>query len=405
MNIIYHHRTQGKGVEGVHIREIVRAWQKMGHKVEMVEPPAVSVWNESSGNKKAGFPAKVYKIISRYVPEIVFEIFEATYNFNAGGRLRKIFRKDKYSFLYERYALFNWSGAKEARRAGVPLVLEVNYTNHTPLYRRRSSIMRPFVNLAEKWIFKNADGFIVVSTYLKKHLIGLGVDKEKIIVLTNAADPEKFSPLTDGREIRSRYELDGRVVTGFVGGFYPWHGLDLLIDSFKSLAGDCADAVLLLVGDGPMKPSLEKKVLESGLQDRVYFPGTISHEDLPKYISAFDIAIMPDSNEYGSPMKIFEYMAMGKPVVAPKFGPLEDGITHGKEGFLFEPQNANDLVSCLRRLIDNADLRRELGKNGRTRIMDRHNWQNNAVSVLDLVDSSKGKGKEPVTAQRPVSAK
>lgn len=405
MKIAYLHRTQGKGVEGVHIREIARAWQKMGHKVEMVEPPAVSIWNESGGNKKAGLLGKVYKIISRYTPEIVFEIFEATYNFNAGRRLRNIFKKDNYSFLYERYALFNWSGAKEAKRAGVPLIIEVNYTNHTPLYRKRSSIMRPFVNLAEKWVFKNADGFVVVSTYLKKHLIGRGVDKEKIIVLTNAADPEKFSPLTDGSDIRSRYKLDRKVIIGFVGGFYPWHGLDLLIDSFKLLAGDCADAVLLLVGDGPMKPSLEKKVLESGLKHRVYFPGTISHGNLPGYIAAFDIAIMPNSNEYGSPMKIFEYMAMEKPVVAPRFGPLEDGITHGKEGFLFEPQNVNDLVSCLRRLIENADLRRELGKNGRTRIMDRHNWQSNAMSVLDLVESFKGKSKGPVTAQRPVSAK
>jgi glycosyltransferase involved in cell wall biosynthesis len=388
MNIIYHHRTQGRGVEGVHIREIVNAWKRDGHDVDIIEPPKVSALEEQDQRSAAetSLTKTLYKYISRYVPEIAFEVFEIIYNFTSAGRLRKLLAGKRYGFLYERYALFNWSGMREAKRAGVSAVLEVNYTCRTPLYRKRSKILKPLAGRVEKWVFNRADEIVVVSTYLKHHLIELGINESKIIVMANAADPEKFMHEDKNSEVREQYGINGKTVIGFTGGFYPWHGLDLLFKAFKIVSRKYEDTVLFLVGDGPMALPLKGEVENSGLTDKVVFTGTINHNKLPAYISAIDIAVMPHSNEYGSPMKIYEYMAMNKPVIAPRFGPLEDGITHGIEGLLFEPGNSEELVLALERLIRNRFLREEMGRSGREKILSTHNWQNNAVSVINFLE-------------------
>jgi glycosyltransferase involved in cell wall biosynthesis len=397
MNILYHHRTQGRGVEGVHIREIIKAWKREKHNVDIVEPPKVSAMDEDdhSNNKKRGLTKTLYKYISRYVPEFVFEIAEISYNSTATNRLRKLLKKKHYSFLYERYALFNWSGVREAKRAGIPVVLEVNYTSHTPLYRKRSRILKPFASWIEKWVFTRADEIVVISTYLKQHLLELGIDEGKIIILTNAADPEKFSPEEKDNDVRDQYRINGKTVIGFAGGFYPWHGLELLINAYKLVSKKYKDVVLFLIGDGPMMLQLKSKAANSGLKDNVVFAGTINHRKLPEYISVFDVAVMPHSNEYGSPMKIYEYMAMSKPVIAPRFGPLEDGITHGSEGLLFKPENTEELIVSLERLIEDRSLREEMGRSGREKILSKHNWRNNALSVIRSCECLIAGTKEP----------
>ena len=382
MNIIYHHRTQGSGVEGVHIREMVNAWKKQGHTVDMVEPSGVSACDEQTRPEKEN--KSIYTVITKYLPELVFEIFELMYNFMAAGKLKKSLKKKEYDYLYERYALFNWSGVKAAKRANVPAILEVNYTAHTPLYRKRSSLLKPLVQFVEKWVFNNAAGIVVVSTYLKAHMVSLGIEEGKIIVLPNAADPEKFSPSQSSSTVKNKFGINEEKVIGFVGGFYPWHGLDLLLNVFDELSRKHDNIVLLLIGDGPMRSSLEEKIIEMKIESRVHFAGKISSNNLPEYIAAFDIAVMPHSNVYGSPMKIFEYMAMEKAVVAPRFGPLEDGIDNGVNGYLFEPGNEVELFEAFDRLLMNDDLRMKVGAQGRKRVLNKHNWNYNAELVCKL---------------------
>lgn len=350
--------------------------------MDIVEPSGVSV--ETDSKKSDGYALnKIIAFISKFMPELIFEILEIIYNVSAGRKLNKAFREHNYDFFYERYALLNWCGVRAAGRAKVPAILEVNYTCQTPLYRRRSKIMKPIVSLIENWTFKKADGIVVVSTYLKDHLIQRGFNKDKIIILTNAADPDRFKPNNDG-SVRKKYKIAENTVIGFVGGFYPWHGLDLLFNVFKYLSDKYGKAILLLVGDGPMKLALEKKVIEFHLGKRVIFPGCIPNHELDAYIAAFDIAVMPHSNEYGSPMKIYEYMAMEKAVIAPKLGPLIDGINHGENGLLFEPENEEHLRESLCELLDNETLRKDMGKKGRLKILKQHNWNRNGESVINL---------------------
>lgn len=390
MNILYHHRTQGRGVEGVHIREIVKAFVSKGHRVEIVSPAGVHPPDAPVGSplKKAASAS----FISRNLPEFIFELLEIAYNFVAAKRLRAAAKKTKPAFIFERYAIFNWSGVRVAKELGVPILLEINYTSFTPIYRKRSSILRPLAHAIDRWICKTADGFIAITGFVRDHLIELGVDSRRIIVLPNAADPAVFRPGIPNQALRNSLKIGDARIVGFVGGFFPWHGLDFLVDVFSGLRRDKDRAVLLLIGDGPLKSAIEDKVRGLDLLSSVLFIPYLPHSDLPRYMSLFDIAVMPDSNHYGSPVKIYEYLAMGIPVVAPRLGPIEEGVEHGKEGLLFRRRDAADFSAALERLLSDADERKRMGEAARRKAVAEHTWQRNGDRILELVETLKPKG-------------
>lgn len=387
MDILYIHRTQSKGVEGVHINETVKALTALGNSVDIVSPAGINHFEEETNANSY----KTHGFISKFLPEFFFEILEIGYNFIGIKRLNGLLHRKKYAFIYERYAIFNWSGIIAAKKYNIPIILEVNYTSSTPIFRKRSKIFKPLARWLDKIIFKEANGLITVSTYLKEHLINLGVESKKITILTNAADPIKFDSAISGDDVKRQYNLDGKNIIGFIGGFYPWHGLEMLLDSFARLKHNYKNAVLLLVGDGPTKADIIKKIERLNLKNDVLFAGKIQHNSLPRYIAAFDIAVMPNSNNYGSPMKIYEYMSMGKPVVAPRLGPLEDVITDGKEGILFESGNTNKLTAALGRLLGNESLCKEIGAHGKNKILLTHNWKTNAEKILMIHKSMDSK--------------
>jgi sugar transferase (PEP-CTERM/EpsH1 system associated) len=146
-----------------------------------------------------------------------------------------------------------------------------------------------------------------------------------------------------------------------------------------------------LIGDGPVKNDIQRKAKGLNIEEKVIFIGRVEPQYMPEYISLFDIAVMPDSNNYGSPMKIFEYMAMGKPVVAPRLGPLEDGIEDGKQGILFTQHNREELGAALKRLCLDDNLRLKMGDAARKNILDNHTWIKNAEVTLELLRNLTGR--------------
>lgn len=367
--VLYNHRTQGSGVEGVHISGICRALLKMGHSVDIVAPLNNNVKND---NKISRLSAKL--------PEILFELMEVIYNLFAMRKIGQRIRAKKYDFIYERYALLLWAGMISARRNKIPFILEVNYTAHTPLYRKRSKLLLPLSRIIENYIYKKTDAIFVVSNYLKEQLVGMGVSEKKIYLTPNAVEDELFSQNISGIEIRNKFDLKDLFVIGFVGGFYPWHGLPFLLQAVKNLGKD--NLCLLLVGDGPMKEELKKIAVELNIRARLTFCGFVESKTLPAYIMAMDICVMPDSNNYGSPMKIFEYMAMGKPVVAPRLGPIEEVIEDGKNGLLFDQGDINGITSCLNRLINDRELYDNISLNAKEKIFKNHLWKHNAEQII-----------------------
>lgn len=379
MNILYVHRTQAGGVEGVHIGEIVKAMRHRGHTVHIVSPVGEQLGDVAGGATTAGWRQRCYRFVTRSMPELVFELLELVYNLKAARDIRRRFMATDVDAIFERYAIFGLAGARIARQWRKPFYLEINYTAQSPLVRRRARLLKPLARMLDRRLFRQADGLFAVSTYLKDHLIrDYGVAPDRIAVLPNAADPVVFDPA----KIRPAAASAGGRLIGFVGGFYPWHGLPLLVQAFARLAPEFPEARLLLIGDGPMRPEIEQAVRAAALDGRVMLPGQLPHAELPGWLAGFHVGVMPDSNVYGSPMKIFEYMAMGKPVVVPDYGPLRDAVTDGQEGFIFRPGDVDHLAACLARLLRDDELYQRMARQARRRIEERHNWVCNADTIL-----------------------
>ncbi len=387
MKVVIHHRTQGQGVEAVHLLGMVQGFEANGCAVAIVSPPGVTVGAvavaHGAPTGDAGGLRRLWRMLADHAPELLFELGELAYNVPAFFRIRRALRGTGASFLYERHAFLNVSGAWAARSLGIPYVVEANYTTATPLYRRRSRLLAPLARAAERSVFRGAAVIAAVSSRLRDQIVAEGVPSERVLVTTNAADASRFRPNPEGeRATRTRLGLLNAKVIGFSGGFFPWHGVDLILEALPRIVSRVPDVAVLLLGDGPQRTVLEARARDAGLGDRVRFLGWVPHDALPEHIAAFDVAVMPDSNEYGSPMKIFEYMAMGKPVVAPRLGPLEDGIVEGATGRLFPRRDVAAFADALIDILANDLRRRDMGANAVRHVLEHHTWDRNAARVL-----------------------
>lgn len=381
MNILYHHRTQATGAAGHHIREMVKAFRGLGYNVDIVSPPGVSdAAKDDVGSQKK----------NRYrFPQIFFEMLEMSYNLVALINLRSALAKKRYKFIYERYAIFNIAGIIAANTNGTPVIIEVSFTSKTSVFPKRTRIFAPLARVIDRFIFSRADGIVVVSSVLKKGLIeDFGVPEGKILVLPNAVDPEIFNPGRSYTTPAPKYSFSGDRIVGFVGGFYPWHGLDFLMDTAESVIKEMPHTKFVLVGDGPMKETLTRRVKNSVLKDAVIFTGSVPHNELPKHIASFDIGVMPDSNAYGSPIKIFEYMAMGKPVLAPKLGPIEEVVEDGVNGLTFARLSKEKFSEAIVKILTDEKLYQKIAANSRKDVLEKYNWSKNAEAILKRWESS-----------------
>ncbi len=393
-SVLYFHRTKGEGVEGVHIWSIIQSLRDMGYHVDVISPDGKQCQNnDNESNVKANvkgksFSKKLYSVISKYMPEIIFEVAEIMYNIRNYYIANKLLKEKKYKFIYERYAIFSFIPALLAKKYDIPLVMEINYTSQSPLYRKRSKIMKPLAVFTDKYVFRKTMVFSAVSSKLQEDLkLQYSVPDNKIIMTPNAADPEKFNMNRNALGKIGRINLKDKHVIGFVGGFYPWHGVQFLIDAYSEVIKQYPNVVLLLIGDGPERGAIENYIENNKLSDSIILLGRIAHEKLPDYIATFDAGIMPDSNDYGSPMKIFEYMAQGCPVIAPDYGPILDVVQDGVHGFVFKKKDKMSLVEALvnitRGQVDLEGIRR----NCRTLIEEDRNWGNNARMVVQAVEN------------------
>jgi glycosyltransferase involved in cell wall biosynthesis len=195
-----------------------------------------------------------------------------------------------------------------------------------------------------------------------------------------------FHPAIDGQEVRKRLGIERKTVIGFTGILRPWHGLDLLLQAFRQICQTRSNLHLLIVGDGPIRCDLETTVANNGLSGKVTITGRQLHETVRYFIAAMDIAVSPLSTFYASPMKIIEYMAMGKALVAPNTPNIRDIVTHEEDGLLFRPQKVDDLTEKLLVLIRYCDLRTRLGLKARTKIESRYTWLQNAKHVVNFME-------------------
>ncbi len=361
----------------MHIANIVAALRRCGHEVDIVGPVPVDV---------ARTPAKRSPALARIksaLPRVLVELAQLTYNVRSLWQLAVQLRRRRYDFIYERYALYNVAGLVAARMFGLLLVLEVN-TPYAQAWGKYYGLR--FARLArwlERHTFRRADAIITVTEVQRALLEREGVAAERITVCHNAIDPREFDP-ADGRGERLRLAFGLRAITvGFVGTMNRWQGAQGFADVVQRVVEQRRDVGFLFVGDGEGRGPLQADLERRGVQSAAVFVGRQSHAAIPEFIAAMDIGVLLDSNTYGSPMKVFEYWAMSKPVVAPSVPPVLEILHDGETGLLIAPGDAAAMARQIVRLAGDPRLRTRLGEAGRRHVLAVHTWDRNAARILE----------------------
>lgn len=380
MRILYHHRTLGDGAEGIHIREMVKAFRKLGHEVKVIGPTREMLPGSSRKSRILGN-------VKRWIPYVLYELLEISYTGYCFLKTTQAILSFNPDFIYDRYITFNAGAVLAGKMCRIPVCMELN----APLAMERSIeqderlFFRWIASRMERWICSQATRTIVVSTPLKQYLESIGVPRGKCIVMPNGVDPERFAPRAAELGLRERLGIPSDCcVIGFTGVLRPWHGLDLLVTAVANMVKDGLKVFLLIVGDGPYREELEKITRELELEGSISITGWVPHEQIPGYVALFDAAVSPRATFYASPMKVIEYMALGKPVVVPSTPNFLDIIDDRSEGIMFQQGNVVSLEQTLARLCRETDIRYELGIRARKKVEQRLNWRWNANEVCRL---------------------
>jgi glycosyltransferase involved in cell wall biosynthesis len=291
------------------------------------------------------------------------------------------FRPD---LVYERYSPFSAAGGLVARRLGIAHVLEVNAPLAWEGDRYRRQALSEAAAALERTAFAATNRIIAVSAELKEILVSQGVAASKIAVVPNGVDLEQFCPEGEA------WVGDGstRIVIGFVGSLKPWHGIALLLQGFRLAAARRPDLHLLVVGDGPEAHLVD--ALGAECPGRITRIAAVPHADVPRYLRGMDVAVapyLPLERFYYSPLKVLEYMAAGRAVVASGLGQVAELIADGETGLLVPPGDPGPLVEALLRLAEDPALRRRLGAAAR-RAAKEHCWGARAAEILDLASAA-----------------
>lgn len=321
--------------------------------------------------------------------------WELCSTFTVENQARQFMGNRQPSFIYQRYSLNNYTGLRLAQAYKVPLVLEYNgseiwigrYWKTTKMVHEDLALQIESLNL------HSANLVVVVSNPSKEELLERGVDAAKILVNPNGVDAERFHPEADGSEIRDRYALDGKVVISFIGTFDAWHGAEVLADAFGQLLSqypDYRDIVrLLLIGDGIRMPEVRARLERHGVAKYAVLTGLIPQAQGPAHLAAADILVSPHvpnpdgSKFFGSPTKLFEYMAMGRGIVASDLEQIGEVLEHGRTAWMVQPGNPQELAAGIKHLIDNEELRRQLGLAARREVVERYTWREHTRKIVE----------------------
>jgi glycosyltransferase involved in cell wall biosynthesis len=379
VKILYHHRTRSKDGQSVHIDEMIAALRELGHEVIVVAPAGAEQTSFGSGGKFVPW-------LKRYVPKFCYELMECAYSLIAYKDLVKAVKLHRPDCLYERYNLFLPAGIWLKHRYRLPMLLEIN----SPIFEERSRYdglsLKRLARWSQAYTWKAADFVLPVTQVMAEIVQSYGVPADRMMVIHNGINTREFENVADNTAVKSSLGLTDKLVLGFTGFVRDWHGLDKVIDM---IAKDPIDSGrhLMVVGDGPARQSLEQQAKALNVANRVSFTGIVGREKIPQYVAAFDIALQPAVVSYASPLKLFEYLALGKAIVAPAQPNIRELLSDEHNAVLFDPAQADGLPKAIDRLCNDAALRRHVGKNASATISDKKlTWKANAERVIHLFE-------------------
>jgi glycosyltransferase involved in cell wall biosynthesis len=300
--------------------------------------------------------------------------------------------------FHERYTVMGLGGTWAARKLSIPLILEVHadvINQEMPLHKSPLlGVQRYLAELTTRWCFRQAAKIVVVSRSVGESLQTYWrVPAEKIVIVPNAVDLELFDCAAACPEARAELGLTNEPIVMFTGSFQPWHGLDRLIEAFAKVISEIPAAKLVLVGDGVTvsRAGLEGQARQVGLENNIIFTGGVSYSKIPGLLSAADVAVAPypdlSTELWFSPLKLFEYMAAAKAIVASRVGQTAEVLKDGLTGLLVKPGDTEALGKAIIRLLKEQDLRLRLGQNAHEEALKQHSWKFRAEKLEEIYRS------------------
>ena len=372
---------------GSHMRGMIHGFQEDGHTVDVLvmgKAQASAVKNDYSFDLKSLAKLFIPKILWRTLKEIQ----QIRFDKYAAKELQFAIQSIQPDIVYERSAWMSNGSVEVLSNFNIKHIVEINapFEEEVKSFEKAHSLIASLGKNKLKNLLQSAHLVLPVTSSLQTYLIQrYKLNANNCVVIPNAIEKQEIQ-IKESRvaEINKKYNLSEVSVFGFVGSIFPYHGVDRLIRGVAKL--NYTDISILIVGDGYLIPALKKLASELGISSRVHFTGSVPKEDIYNYISAMDILTLPNTEWYCSPVKLFEYGAFGKTILAVKEAGVSD-VMSNEEGLLFE-NNDSAFQDALLAAITDVDALKIKARTFQQKVFEKHTWRANAQKVIQQINSA-----------------
>jgi len=389
MKIVYLYRGVPTGTPLMHMRFIVGALRKQGHEVVECFPAAPTRSDTDSAYGAATVRAKAW--FRAHMPKALVNLAQLYEARTARARVLTLCLRERPDFIYERYSIFTDAGLRAARAVGCPLIQEVNAVyslQHTHVF---APGFHGLARRSDRRLLPQADAVIAVSGEVARALTSIGVPAGKITVMHNAVDPDEYRDLTQRRRsARVELELGNAfvvvVLQALDSGPFPAELLRALKEVWPLVRASLPQARLVWIGGGARFEWFRTATVSEvpGAQDGVLFLGSQPHSSVPGLLACGEVGLVLWHRAFCSPMKIFEYMAAGLPVIAPALEGISEVIRDRENGRLFPPGDYGRLAELIVELARDPERTGVLAAMGQEYVLTHHTWARNAAAVVGI---------------------
>ena len=373
VDMLYDLQLEGHGAVTTHTMELFENLKKIGNEVDLFVPAKPK---DAAPYKQASIsllPILNIPLLHGVSYQLVLFFYYLLY----------LIKHTKPDVIYARISMLTISPLMLSKLLKIPYVVEINGLGIDEMkLSNTSKLLIQLYKINEKLNYKHAKKIVAVTQGVKEGIKELyNIPDDKIAVIENGANTDLFRPMN--RE-KARKELkidDNCKYIGFSGAFSRWHGLEDLVKSAPLILKEVENTKFLLVGDGELKGQIVQTVSDLNLTDKFIFINRVPYEEVPKYVNAFNVCVILKNKDIpGSPLKLWEYLACGKPVVATNTQDFK-ALEEYNAGVLVDPEKTEEVADAIITLLKNKDLREEMGKNGRKYVVENRSWESVAREV------------------------